>query len=280
MKTNQLRQKLEFASLLFAVAAVTVVWTCENSTAQAQETKTEQPKPASAQDLPSGEEVMASHIKMTGGLDAYEKIKNRVSDSTLEIVGAGITLDIKTYAARPNKLLMNLDSKVTGKIEKGCTGKEFWENTLTGGPVVHEGQEKAMGLRESTFERFVYWQKLYESAKCVGLTKVDDAECYEVVLTPKKMDDSDKSKPMSLFLDKKDYLIKKIETVLESEAGSIPVTAYPGDYKKVDGIMMAHKVRIEMLGQKRVATVKSVEHNVDLPEDQFDPPADVKKLIK
>ena len=81
-------------------------------------------------------------------------------------------------------------------------------------------------------------------------------------------------------MDKKEYLMRKIQTALESESGSIPVVAYPEDYKKVDGVMVAHRVRIEMLGQKRIVTVKSVAHNVDLPDSQFDPPDDVKKLIK
>ena len=203
MKTNLIRKKLEITRLLFAAAVATIVWTCENRSAQAQEPKADPPKPASTQERPSGEEVMASHIKMTGGLAAYEALKNRVSESRLNIAGTGITLDIKTYAAKPNKLLIHFNSEVTGKIEKGCTGKEFWENSLTGGPVVHVGQQKAMGLRESIFERFVYWQKLFESAECVGLATVGDTECYEVVLTPRKMDEPEKANPRTSLWTKK-----------------------------------------------------------------------------
>jgi hypothetical protein len=235
------------------------------------------------QKLPAGKEILANYIKMSGGQEAYDKIKNRVSDSTLEIVGQGISIDIKTYAAKPNKVYVLIDSKITGKVEKGSNGKVFWENTLTGGPVVHDGVQREIGLRDSAFERFVYWDKIYESAKSISESKVGDFECYEVVLTPKKTrgaEELDAYQPTTLHFDKKNYLIRKIESELAIEAGKIKVVAYPEDYKTVDGIKFAHQLKMEMLGQKRVITVKKLEHNVKLPDDQFALPDEVKKLLK
>jgi hypothetical protein len=249
---------------------------------QAQETKNASEVTATAtQDLPSGEEVLKRHITNTGGQDAYDKIENRVSESTLEIVGQGVSVDIKTYAARPNKTLVKVDSQLTGKIEKGCDGEVVWENSLVSGPVIRDGAQRSNGLRDSTFERFVYWKKIYDSAECASVTNVGDSDCYEIVLTPKKMNGSNGDEhPMRLFIDASTYLIRKIETVVESEAGEIAVVAFPEDYRQVDGIMIAHKMRMQLLGQKRVFTVNTVKHNVDLPKNLFDLPEEVKKLVK
>ena len=249
---------------------------------QAQESENVTAVTSSAtQDLPTGEEVMAKHVAKTGGQDAYDKLQNRVSESTLEIVGQGVSLDITTYAARPNRSLVKIDSKLTGKIEKGCDGEVVWENSLVSGPVIADGVQRSRGLRDSTFERFVYWQTIYDSAECASVAKIGEAECYEIVLTPKKTDNEvGDANPMRLFIDRSTYLIQKIETVVETDAGKIPVVAYPEDYREVDGVMIAHKLRMELLGQKREVTVNSVKHNVDMPANRFDLPDEVKQLIE
>ncbi len=222
-------------------------------------------------------QVLAKHIQFSGGQAAFDKLQNRVTESKLEIVGQGITIGIKLFSARPNKFYSIIESEVTGKVEKGCTGEEYWENSLIAGPVLHEGSQKLMGLREATFERFVYWQSIYESAECVGTEKVDELECFEVVLRPKKIDDTDSARPVTLFIDNQEYLIRKVESVVEVEAGEIPVVAFPGDYKEVDGIKLAHSTRMEILGQKRMMKLTDVKHNVDLPDDRFELPDELRQ---
>ena len=87
---------------------------------------------------------------------------------------------------------MIIESNLTGKIEKGCTGDIVWDNSLTAGPVVREGAEKRMMIRDSTFERFVHWRSVFESAECVSTTIVGENDCFEVVLTPPKVDQDDR----------------------------------------------------------------------------------------
>ena len=111
-----------------------------------------------ASDLPDGSTVMSRYIEASGGEAAFAAIKNRYSESTLEIAGQGIKLEIKTWAAKPNLLYFLMDSEMTGKVEKGCNGEVFWESSLMSGPVVHDGVQHVVGLRDSTFERFIHSQ--------------------------------------------------------------------------------------------------------------------------
>lgn len=181
---------------------------------------------------------------------------------------------------------VKIESELTGKIEKGCDGEVVWENSLVSGPVVQEGEQRANGLRDSTFERFIYWDTIYDSAECLGIKKVGDLECYEIVLSPlTKQGDSEDSistdgSPIRLFIDTNDHLIRKFETVIVTEAGKIKVEAFPEDYRQVDGIKMAHKVRMNLLGQKRLITLKDVKHNVDLTDSVFALPDEVQELLK
>jgi outer membrane lipoprotein-sorting protein len=228
---------------------------------------------AQIEDLPKAETVLAKYIEATGGKAAYDKVNNRVVKGTIEPVGSGITLTMTVYAAKPNKTYAIIESDVTGKIERGTTGDAAWENSLMNGPVIKSGQEKADMLRDARLDRMAYWQDVYKQAECTGIEDVDGKPCYKVVLTPKE------GKPQTYFFDKDAGLLVKMESTVENPMGTIPVEAYIGDYKKVDGLLMPHKVRQSAAGQEMVITTESIEQNLDLPADRFDPPAEVKELL-
>jgi len=67
--------------------------------------------------------------------------------------------------------------------------------------------------------------------------------------------------------------------VSESPAGTVTALIRPSDYRRVGSLLLPHHAETEVLGQKRVLTVHSIEQNVTLPANRFDPPADVQKLI-
>ena len=58
------------------------------------------------------------------------------------------------------------------------------------------------------------------------------------------------------------------------------MVAEPGDFRKVDGIMLPFTSRMKVMGQERVVTVEQVEHNVTLPADRFALPAAIAALVK
>ena len=65
-------------------------------------------------------------------------------------------------------------------------------------------------------------------------------------------------------------------------SGLVAVNAVAGDglyYKEVDGILIAH--RIEALeGEESIEVIHStIEHNVDMPGDRFDLPAEIAELL-
>jgi len=67
---------------------------------------------------------------------------------------------------------------------------------------------------------------------------------------------------------------------MESQMGAIAMESFLSDYKPVGGIVMAHRNVTKLMGQERIVTVQSIEHNVDLPADRFALPPEIKALIK
>lgn len=223
---------------------------------------------------PSADEVMSWYIEATGGKAAYGNIQNRVSKATLEITGAGISFNLTSYSVRPNKLLVIMESDAMGKIESGCDGETAWENSMMTGPRIKEGEERATTLRESVFDRLIQYKELYQKAEFAGEENVEGTSCYKVVLTPET------GHPQTLFFDRESRLLIRMDTTIDSPMGSIPSVSYLSDYKEVDGILVAHTVSVDVMGQRREVITHSVEHNVDLPEDLFDLPEEIRELIK
>ena len=224
--------------------------------------------------LPEAAKILDKYVEVTGGKAAYEKIKNSVTKLTFEMVSQGIKAPMTIYAAMPNKLYVLLESDALGKIEEGVSGDVAWEMTMMMGPQVKEGQEKIDKLRDAAFDAVTQWRKLYDKAECVALETVDGKPCYKIIMTPNE------GKPRTFYYDQSSNLLVKAEVVVETMMGSIPVVSKPGDYKKVDGILIPHKISQIIMGQERILTTKSIEHNVEMPADRFELPDPIKELLK
>jgi hypothetical protein len=226
------------------------------------------------QALPKAEQILDRYIEAIGGLAAMEKINNRVTKGTMDVPAAGVKLSITVYSARPNKSYTVIESAATGKIENGSDGEVAWQISATSGPQVFEGKEKASQLHLNIFDRLAQWRKIFKQVETTGMEDVAGKSCYKVVATPPDL------APQTLFFDKDSGLLVKLSMTSESQMGPIPVESFPSDYQPVDGILMPRKNVIKTVGPERVATVDSIEHNVNLPPDRFALPAEIKALIK
>jgi hypothetical protein len=227
-----------------------------------------------AEKLPKAEEILDKYVEATGGQAAYDKLNNRMSKGTFELPALGIKGNLTIYAARPNKVYTLAESDASGKIEEGTDGHVAWELQMTTGPRVKEGEERALVMREATFDSATQWRKLYKKVECVGLEPVDGQPCYKVILTPAE------GAPVTRFYDQKSGLLAKAEMNVTIPMGTIPVESYISDYKPVDGVLFPHKVRVLAVGIERFITINSIEHNVKMPKDRFKLPEEVQALVE
>lgn len=223
--------------------------------------------------LPKAEKILDRFVDVTGGKAAYAKFKNRVTKMSLEMPAMGVKMKVITYAARPNKAYSVFESADMGKTERGCDGKVVWEVSAMTGPQIKEGEEREFFMRNYAFDRDEAWRKLYKKAECTAVEEVDGKPCYKVVLTPKT------GQPETRSYDKESGLLVKLSMIVASQMGDMPVDLFLSDYKRVDGVLMAHKIKQVFSGQELLIVTESVEHNVKLPEDRFDLPEEIQDLI-
>jgi hypothetical protein len=201
-------------------------------------------------------------------------LKNRVVHARMEILGPGIVLSLTVYAAPPANLYTLVESEATGRIESGVSEGVAWENSAMRGAIVKDGLERDDALRDAIFDRLVHWKEHLKSAECTGVADVNGKPAYRVVVTPKA------GTPQTLYFDGESGLLVRTEATVTAAGNAVPVVAEPGDFRGVDGIMMAFTSRMRVMGQERVVTIEKVEHNVVLPADRFALPAEIKALIK
>lgn len=215
----------------------------------------------------SGDAFISKYIDAIGGEKAIGKIKNRVVKGTFALPDMGMTATMETYLAPPNSLsIINIDGM--GEVVTGVSNGVAWRMHFMEGNAILEGAEKDRALRQGLIEELVEWKKWYETAECVAVEKVGEAEAYKVVMTPKE------GEPSTIYFDKESGLIIQ----RESTQDGMPSTATVTDYRKVDGLLLSHKTVISGMMTFEI-TYDSIEHNVDLASDRFDLPDEIKALM-
>jgi hypothetical protein len=228
---------------------------------------------AQEEKLPKAEEVLDRAIEALGGKAALEKIHNRVSKGSFEMPAQGTKGTVVSYEAAPNKSYTAIDLPGMGKVESGTDGEVYWELSPMVGARILEGEEKAFRVREGRFNAPLYWRELYKKAECVGTDTVDDHPCYKIVMTPEI------GSPQTVYYDRKSYLTLKVDMTVKGPMGEMPVEVLIDDYKKIDGVMVPHKIVQRMMGMEQTLTLDRVENNVDIPADRFALPEAVKALL-
>jgi len=227
----------------------------------------------SEEPIPPAAEILDAYVEASGGKAAYDRVDNRVTRGTMTVAAQGLTMDLTIYSAKAGKLYMVVESDATGKIEKGTDGEVVWETSAMMGPQIKEGQEKADFLREAFIDKYVRWRELFGEANSAGVASIDGKPAYEVVLKPKD------GRPQSLFFDQASKLLVKVKMTVENPMGEIPIETFLEDYREVDGLMLPYTARVIVMGQERMMVTEAIDQNVDLPEDRFDLPDEIRALL-
>jgi zinc protease len=226
-----------------------------------------------ADDLPKAETILDKYIEATGGKAAYEKNHSEVSTGTMEFVGKNIKGNISSYRAEPDKSYTEIDIQGIGKVKEGSDGKVAWSLSAMQGPRLKDGEEKAGALQAARFNAELNWRDVYK-AETTGVEQVDGNDCYKVLLTPKE------GMAMTRYYDKKSNLLVKMVMTVKNPMGEFPVESVVSDYRKEGTILMPHKVTQKAAGQEITITIDNVKYNAEIPKDKFDPPDEIKAMMK
>lgn len=227
-----------------------------------------------AEGMPPAGEVIEMYLSATGGRDAYQRIRNRLTKGKVVIAGQEFEASFERRGSSPNLQHQFVEVEGFGRIERGTDGKHVWRIHPLEGARLLEGSERAFVIRHARFNMELNWRELYEKAACVGAVEVEGRSCYKLAMAPSG------GEPEYWYIDRPDGLMRKMEMSFKTEEGDIVrMTEYPEDYREVDGILFPFRVRSREGGEELLITYESVEHNVKMDAKRFEPPEEVKELL-
>jgi hypothetical protein len=138
-----------------------------------------------------------------------------------------------------------------------------------------KGAELAQMMRMSRLNAMSNWREYYDSATTEADEEIDGKPCYRVAMMPKG-----EAKAELVWFEKDSGLVAQSRILLQSPTGEMTVESRPSDYRVVSGLKLAHK-QIQTAGTAQIrTTMEKIEINVEIPAARFEPPAEVKALMK
>ena len=252
---------LALAGAALAVACTLVAWAVPSFADEAK--------------VPTGETVLEKAIQAMGGREPLQTLQTRRAFGRIEIGGMGIRLNVVATQDREGRIRTTMQSDVMGNMEEGGNGEVFWSSDMRG-PALKKGAELARARRDADFDGLASWKTWFASVETVGADSVEGKPVWKVLMTPKE------GPVETWYFEQESGLPLRNAFVVQSPQGEISTESTLSDYRSVDGVLMPFHTRQSLMGGMQVMEVylDSVRHNFEVPDEFYDPPAEVKALIE
>jgi outer membrane lipoprotein-sorting protein len=204
-------------------------------------------------------------IEATGGRKALESIDDSTLTGTMELIQQGLSGELAIYKKEPNK--MRLDIEIMGMvITQAYDGNQaWWVNPQTGATEEMPANEAASMKRDALPRDAAFNPEKYGiSFTSKGKETLEGKDHYVIEQTY-----ADGFK-VTLYVDSVTYLLTKSKGTFGSEMGEAEFEQFASDYKKVHGLMIAHKITTYMNGaEARILTITDVQYNTGLKDSMF-----------
>ncbi len=228
---------------------------------------------AATANLPTARTIIDRHVRLIGGRQAILAHSSLHATGSMTVVGSGITGDMHVYAAKPNKSLVKIGLGGIGEMMEGFDGTTGWSLNPVTGPMLAQGKELDEKKFDADFYSDLRESARYVSMKTVEKTTFEGRPCYKLSLVRQNgSEDFD-------YYDVETGLKAGTSGTRESPMGPLSVTQAVADYKKFGDLLMATTLTQTAMGVQQIMTIKSVEFD-NVPPTMFDPPAQIKGLIK
>ena len=254
---------------------------------------------SAAEDLPEAMTILLKNIEASGGFAAYQQIHNMKIAFTGETAWNNkneeprpLSMESTIYQEKPNRYYefqrAELPDGSRIKREYGTDGSVVWKMLSIDKSYpqtwIIKGRERINILVGWHFP-FDLQQSPYKSFKTVGVKAIDGRTCDEVIMEPTEGD------PRTAWYDKNDFSLVAIQlnggALLSGNASVQPILTKFYDYRKVNGVMMPHKIVSTVMGwgtddypNRTIITIKSIEMNIAMPKNRFALPPLIKARLK
>jgi outer membrane lipoprotein-sorting protein len=214
----------------------------------------------------TAKDILAKYIEAQGGAKALAVVKDTTISGTMELVSYGMTGTLTLYQKEPNK--MRTDVEVMGMlITQAFDGEIAWGvDPQTGATQqMPENMTKEFKRQALGNSALLNPEKFGIKYDFTGKEKINDKEYLVLTQTTAE------GHVTTIYIDPATYLAYKTKGKTIGETGEeLMVESILGDYKKVDGVIMAHSMTTYRDGQEFMRmTLTKVAFNSGLEDSLF-----------
>jgi hypothetical protein len=217
------------------------------------------------------EDVVAKHLEARGGLDKIEAVKSARITGKMIFPGGAMEAPLVLQWKEPNKLRMEFTLQ-------GMTGIQAYDGETGWAVMPFQGRTDPEPMSEEQLEQideqadfhgaFVNSEEKGYTLEYLGKEEIEGTEAHKIKVTNKHGEET------LVFLDAEYFLEIKSESKRTIRGQELEIEASQGDYKDVDGLMLAHSVESKPKGMEAGQSVifEKIELNVPLDDALFEMP--------
>jgi len=213
------------------------------------------------------DEVIAKNIEAHGGMEKIKSIKTMRMTGKM-VMGQGMEAPIMLTSKRPKMTRVEFTFQGMTGIQ-AYDGKNGWMVMPFMGKkdpeAMPEEQSKVMDEQADMDGPLVDWKEKGSKVELLGKEQVEGADVFKVKITKKD------TTVTTFFIDAESFLEIKTEGKRKMRGTEYEGETMYGDYKEVDGMMVAHSMESGPKGspQRQKMTFEKVEFNIPLADSLF-----------
>lgn len=214
----------------------------------------------------SAKDILDKMIEAQGGKANLEKIKDTTMSGTLEMVSMGISGSLTLYQKEPNK--MRMDMEFMGMVmTQAYDGEIAWGVDPNTGSIQEMPEEQAKDIERMALgnDSILHPEKYGITYSYKGKETIEGQDYY---LLEQAFEDGFST---TMYIDAKTYLMYKIKSKAPNQMGvEVDQEVFTTDYRKVEGMMVAHEMRIIQDGEEFLTMIfTEVAFNTGLEDSLF-----------
>jgi hypothetical protein len=223
---------------------------------------------ATANPLPSVEEILQKYTQALGGEASIIAIKTRVDKGTLDAPARHMHSTVEIYRKAPDKIVSIVHTP-RGDSTQGYNGSVGWQ---TRGDEVEEVRgDDLIHLKDSAaLNPGLNLHKNYARVEVTSIAKINGRDAYCV-------NASRADAPDQYYFDTQSGLLLRVSTQIDSPLGAIPQDTDYEDYRGVSGVKAPYVVRVVRPDGESTYKWEQVQANVAIDDSRFDKPVEKPK---
>lgn len=214
---------------------------------------------------PTVEEILRRFEAALGDPALAKSHESRIVRSVYEEASGG-KAEVFEYYLAPDKYLhhMVLDEGLSMRF--GSDGKSVWNDTPRGPEVIPADKVPPIA-RDAVFNRNLKLRDLYPQMRVVGAASVGGKPAWQIEATG-----AEGAKEQMFFDAASGLLVRRTYAYVLPSGYRVPRDLIYEEYTDFDGVRMPSRVR-QFAPGAAIFTVQRVDHNADIFEPVFAPPA-------